>query len=216
MLNYYALADRVTASYVEAPKGAFGHEAPTIIRVADDIRLVLDQRADELLVVIPGTTDDAGWMDDFATFPRHFAELGWYHEGFGSKGLALFGALEPHLPVPGHGMLTTYVGHSLGAALARVLAILHARSFFGTHRLVTLGEPRGAALWNFRARTYLRSARDIKRFVRAADPIPHVPLPPLYQHTSRGSALGTPTGSIDLMTNHNIDLYRSDLKFLGI
>jgi hypothetical protein len=213
MLNYSALADRVAASYVEAPKVALDDP---IVRAADDIRLVLDQREDELLVVIPGTTDDAGWIDDFAVWPRFFAELGWYHEGFGSKGIALFGALEPHLPVPGHGMMTTYVGHSLGAALARALAILHARSFFGAHRLVTLGEPRGAALWNFRARTYLRSARDIKRFARAGDPIPHVPFAPLYKHTSRGSAIGTPTGDLDPMSNHNIDLYCSDLKSLGI
>jgi hypothetical protein len=216
MLNYAALADRVAASYVEAPKGIFDHEAPTIVRAANDIRLVLDQRADELLVVVPGTTDFAGWMDDFATLPRYFAELGWYHEGFGSKGVALFGKLMPHLPMPGHGMLTTYVGHSLGAALARALAIQHHRSFFGAYRLVTLGEPRGAPLWNFRAKGYLRTARDIKRFARAGDPVPHVPFAPLYKHLSQWDVIGTPTGDPDPMSNHNIDLYCSDLKSLGI
>jgi len=226
VLNYAELADRVAVSYREAPKLVLNRARagpPTrvrldevitdpIIHAADDIRLVLDQREDELLVVIPGTTDFAGWLDDFAVWPRRFGELGWYHEGFGSKGLALFRALMPHLPPSGSGMTTTYVGHSLGAALAEVLAVLHARSFFGTHRLVTFGCPRGAALWNFQAGRYLRSVNDERRFVRAGDPIPHVPFWPLWKHLSRGSSIGTPALSVDLMANHAIGLYASDLK----
>ena len=223
VLDYSALADRVATSYIEAPKlvmnRARGIDVVTIdpiLHADDDIRLVLDQREDEILVVIPGTTDRAGWLDDFAIWPRHFSELGWYHEGFGSKGIALFRVLMPHLPPSGSGMTTTYVGHSLGAALAEVLAILHARSFFGTHRLVTFGCPRGAALWNFRAESYLRSAREIKRFSRAGDPIPHVPFWPLWKHLSRGSSIGTPARSVDPMANHNINLYAQDLKALGV
>jgi pimeloyl-ACP methyl ester carboxylesterase len=213
ILNYGQLADRVAASYIEAPKLVL--KAP-IVRAGDDIRLVLDQRQDELLVVVPGTTDFAGWMDDFATFPRYFAEVGWYHDGFGSHGIPLFTQLMEHLPAPGHGMLTTYVGHSLGGALARVLAIQHHRSFFGAYRLVTFGEPRGAAFWNYRAKSYLNTARDIKRFARAGDPIPHVPFAPLYKHLSRWTMIGTRVDSLDPMDNHNIALYASDLKALGI
>ena len=213
MLNYADLAARVAASYNEAPKIALNDP---IIRSGDDIRLVLDQRADELLVVVPGTTDDAGWRDDFSIWPRHFAELGSYHEGFGGNGIRLFGELEPHLPAPGHGMFTTYVGHSLGAALAQVLAVMHTRSFFGAHRLVTFGCPRGAALWNFHAGSYLRTARDIRRFVRAGDPIPDVPFRPLYKHLTRPSMIGVRTKSLDPMSNHDINLYGSDLKALGI
>lgn len=214
MLKYWELADRVVASYVEAPKVAL--DAPVIVRAADDIRLVLEQRADELLVIVPGTTDFAGWMDDFATWPRWFTELGSYHEGFGSYGIRLFGQLEPKLPTPGHGMLTTYVGHSLGAALAQVLAIMHHRSFFGAFRLVTLGCPRGAALWDFRAGGYLRSARDIQRFVRDGDPIPHVPFLPLYKHLMRAREIGSKLEGLDPMNNHAIQLYASDLKSLNI
>lgn len=213
MLSYSQLAERVSASYSEAPRITL--DAP-IVRAGDDIRLVLDQREDELLVVIPGTTDNAGWIDDFAIWPRSFAELGWYHEGFGSHAIPLFAQLMEHLPAPGHGMLTTYACHSLGAALGRALAIQHHRSLFGAYRLVTFGEPRGAALWNSRAGSYLRSARDIKRFVRGGDPIPHVPFLPLYKHLSRGSPIGTPTGSFDLMTNHSIELYAADLKALAL
>ena len=187
-----------------------------MLHAGDDIRLVLDQRDDELLVVVPGTTDPAGWVDDFSTWPRSFDELGWYHEGFGSKGLPLFAALMEHLPSAGHGATTTYVGHSLGGALATVLAALHTRSFFGAHRLVTFGEPRGAALWNGLTGSYLKPLRDRRRFVREGDPVPHMPFRPLYKHTCRGSEIGTPIGNVDPMSNHNILLYASDLKALGV
>ena len=224
MLTYSQLADRVATSYIEAPKlvmrrgrGLAQVTIDPIIHAADDIRLVLDQRDDELLVVVPGTTDAAGWLDDFASWPRHFAELSWYHEGFGSKGIPLFRALMPHLPPTVTATMTTYVGHSLGAALAVTLAILHQRSFLGPYRLVTFGCPRAAAIWNFQAPSYLSTAHDKKRFSRMGDPIPHVP--PLllaFKHLMRNSLIGTPTRSIDPMSNHDIKLYASDLKTLNL
>ena len=209
MLSYYQLAELVAAAYSEAPKITLNDP---IIRVDDDIRLVLNQYADELVVAVPGTTDLQGWLDDFSTWPRSFDELGWYHEGFGSKGIALFRALEPRLPGPTYGKITTYVGHSLGAALARVLAAMHAKSCFGAYRLMTLGEPRGAALWNVQSWDYLRTAKDNKRFVRAGDPIPDVPFRPLYKHLSRKFPIGASVKSDNPMADHNIALYVSDLK----
>ena len=205
MLSYYQVAEHVAASYNEAPT----------IQVADDIRLVLTQYDDELVVAIPGTTDLAGWLDDFSTWPRSFDELGWYHEGFGSKGIALFRALEPRLPGPTYGKITTYVGHSpCAGGLARVLAAMHAKSCFGAYRLMTLGEPRGAALWNVQAWDYLRTAKDNKRFVRAGDPIPDVPFRLQgFKHLSRGWDIGTPVAGLpEQMADHNIALYTSDLK----
>jgi len=204
MLSYYQRAELVADSY----------NKPATIQVADDFRLVLTQYDDELVVAVPGTTDLAGWLDDFSTWPRSFDELGWYHEGFGSKGIALFRALEPHLPGPTYGKITTYVGHSLGAALARVLAVMHSRSFFGAYRLMTLGEPRGAALWNVQSWDYLRTAKDNKRFVRAGDPIPYVPFRLQgFKHLSRAWGIGTPVPGVpEQMADHNIALYVSNLK----
>ena len=223
MLTYSQLADRVATSYVEAPKLVQNRArrldavvTDPVIHAADDIRLVLDQREDELLVVVPGTTDFAGWLDDFAVWPRWFSELGWYHEGFGSKGIPLFRALMPHLPPTVTGMMTTYVGHSLGAALAVTLAILHQRSFLGPYRLMTFGCPRATAIWNCQAGSYLSTAKDIRRFARAGDPIPHVPFWPLWKHLAPGRSIGTPLRSIDPMANHNIKLYSAGLKALGI
>lgn len=202
MLNYASLADRVAASYSEKPT----------IQTADDIRLMLDPRADELLVVAPGTTDLAGWMDDFSGWPRLFDELGYYHEGFGSNGIALFRALMPKLPAAGSGSMVTYTGHSLGAALALTLAILHARSFFGAHRLVTFGSPRCAAMWNRQAPAYLATARDKRRFSRVGDPIPELPGLPTYRHLVPDSPIGIPVLSGGPMINHSIDLYVADIK----
>lgn len=205
MLTYSQLADRVAASYSEKPT----------IQTSDDIRLMLDQRKDELLVVIPGTTDWAGWEDDLSGWPHLFGELGYYHEGFGSKGIALFGALEPLLPVPGKGFVT-YTGHSLGGALALTLAILHTRSFFGPYRLVTFGCPRVAAMWNRQALSYLATAFDTRRFSRVGDPIPGLPGLPTYRHLIRNSSIGIPVLTGSFMTNHGIGLYQRDLKALAL
>lgn len=127
--------------------------------------------------------------------------------------MGLFGGLAPHLPVPGKGFVT-YVGHSLGGALALTLAILHARSFFGPYRLVTFGSPRCAAMWNRQALSYLSGAFDLKRFSRIGDPIPELPGLPTYRHLVRNSPIGIPVLSGQPMVNHDIDRYVADLKGL--
>lgn len=205
MLNYSQLAARVSASYSEKPA----------LQFADDIRLMLDQRVDELIVVVPGTTDTAGWLDDFSAWPSYFPELGFYHFGFGHDGIQLYDILYPHLPVAGGRMMTTYVGHSLGAALAQVMAIMHGRSMLGAWRLVTFGCPRGAAVWNLQAASYLKLARDLKRFSRVGDPVPTLPEMPTFKHIVKGMTIGTPILSGEPLVNHSIDLYASDLAARG-
>lgn len=203
VLSYGDLAARVSASYSEKPA----------LQFADDIRLMLDKRDDELLVIVPGTTDLAGWLDDFSAWPSLFPELGFYHFGFGHDGIQLYDLLYAHLPITG---MVTYVGHSLGGALAQVLAIMHGRGTLCPFRLVTFGCPRGAAIWNLQAKSYLKSAKDLKRFNRVGDPVPSLPEMPSYKHIIPATSIGKPLLSGGAFTNHNIDLYAADLKAVGL
>lgn len=202
MLTYSELGARVGASYGAKPT----------IQFSDDIRLVLDQRDDELLVIVPGTTDLHGWLEDFSAWPSFFPEIGFYHFGFGHDGIQLYDLLFPRLPPAG---MTTYVGHSLGGALAQVMAIMHGRGVLGPFRLVTFGSPRGAAIWNMQAKGYLKAAQDLKRYVRVGDPVPSLPEMPSYKHILPAFSIGTPVLSGHPFANHSVALYSADLKARG-
>jgi pimeloyl-ACP methyl ester carboxylesterase len=181
--------------------------------VALDVQYDLLPRGDELVVAIPGT-DPASvldWIRDARTIPRWIDGLGLVHSGFGGGAAALWRKIDGDMRPRG---LITYVGHSLGGAIAQALGVLHAqRRDFQTFRVVTFGAPRLAFLNRWPARQ-LALGMEAVAYARDGDIVPDVPMRPLYWHPTRPTRIGVSTG--DFIADHSIARYADDLKTLNL
>ena len=200
MFTHHDLALLAGASYSGPQSG----------RVALDVRYDLIPRGDEIAVVIPGThpTDPLDWIRDLDAWPDWFDGIGPCHAGFASGGLALWARLKAKRDLPANKRIV-YTGHSLGGALAQVLAALHAKGRLTSCRLVTFGAPRVAFAANFRFGRLVRSSLDAVEYTRAGDPVPDVPMRPWFKHPTRGVTIGEALPNP--IANHAIALYAADL-----
>jgi hypothetical protein len=58
-----------------------------------------------------------------------------------------------------------------------------------------------------------KDALELVEYRRAGDPVPHVPVRPLFRHLTRGIAIGADCG--DPIGNHAISRYGADLVALA-
>ena len=169
---------------------------------------LLPRGDEELVVAIPGThpNDPLDWIRDLRTLPRLFPTIGVCHSGFGSGGIAI--AERVLAAVKGDPRLMTVVGHSLGGAMALIVG---ARLIRAGHdaRIVTFGAPRVAFLANLTLPRLTNDALELVEYRRAGDPVPHVPMRPLFRHLTRGIAVGADCG--DPIGNHAMGRYAADL-----
>lgn len=203
MISHAALARLAAAAYSGPQSG----------RVALDVRYDLIPRDGELVVVMPGThpADPLDWLRDLRAWPRWFAGVGPAHSGFGGGGAALWRRIGPELARETR--LITYAGHSLGGALAQMLAVFHAAAGLAPCRAVTFGAPR-VPFVNPWFRVLARRALAIAEYARAGDIVPDAPLRALYHHPSRPVAIGASVGNI--VGDHSIARYAADLQQLGL
>ncbi len=170
-----------------------------------DVKYDLLPRADELVVAIPGTdpTNALDLIRDARALPSWIAGLGAMHSGFGKGGAALWPILDKRMRRDG---LITYVGHSLGAAMAEVVAALHAvHRPAQPFRVVVFGCPRLAWL-NPHFRRLLRRSVEQIEYRNAGDPVTTVPGRVLgYLHGADGPTLGAALA--DPLANHAVALY---------
>lgn len=197
MLNDKALCAKVQASY----------GLPPTVDVGGNVRCIVDHTPlDETLVIVPGTTDLEGWLRDFSSWPQDFGEIGYCHEGFGSGGRKLWEAIQK----PMYRGRITFVGHSLGAAVAQVLAAYAAVEHRYPFRLVTWGTPRVPFCTNFTFAKLLREAEYRQNYHNDGDPISDVPFRPVFKTAVARTVIGKNVGGVDPMANHSIDLYASN------
>lgn len=206
------------------------YSGPQSGTVALDVRYDLVPRGNELVVVVPGThpQDPLDWIRDLRAIPRWFPGIGPCHSGFGSGGSALWQRVR--LDVASETRRIVYAGHSLGGALALVLAAHHAADGLAPCRVVTFGAPRVGFLNPYFGRL-VRSALEAAEYWRAADIVPDEPWRVMgYSHPTRPIRIGSPVPGlspgdvlVDAMKlpeaiagNHSIELYASDLKALGL
>jgi hypothetical protein len=166
----------------------------------------------ELVVAMPGThpDDPLDWIRDLRTLPNLFPAVGLCHSGFGSGGTAV--AKRVLAAVKGDARLMTVVGHSLGGAMALIVGAWLIAAGYRV-RVVTFGAPRVAFCLNLALRRLLGRAEQLVEYRRAGDPVPHVPIRPLFKHVTGGVELGAALA--EPIANHAIGLYATDLAAAG-
>ncbi len=185
---------------------AAAYKGPWSDLVDGDVKCDFLPRAGELVVAVPGT-DPQNAQDllrDASAWPTHIPGLGMVHAGFGNGAAALRAKINPL--IGRQWPLVTYVGHSLGGAVAENLAAWHAISREGQpFRVVVFGCPRVAWV-NLGFPWLLRRGIEAVEYRNAGDPIVSVPPRSLgYLHGASGQTLGHALPF--LLSNHAASLY---------
>ncbi len=153
-------------------------------------------KAGDAVVVIRGTEGIQEWMQDakFLTVPCPFLSSGgntedgftdMYRSMTAGPGKVAPGLTEalPKLPWKSPVTSLTICGHSLGGALATLLALdvaANARSPFSAPAVYTYASPKtGDPLF---VTTYNHAVPNTTRVANRLDLVPKLPLPPLYDH----------------------------------
>ncbi|MGO4871725.1 MAG: lipase family protein [Roseiarcus sp.] len=206
MLSHHDLALLAAASY----------SGPQSVTVAFDVRADYLPRAGELVVVCPGThpDDPLDWIRDLRALPSWIPSLGLLHSGFGKGGFTLWRDVREKLPPTG---LVSYIGHSLGGALAEVLAGLHAHERPSqSFRMISFGAPRVASIGDWRFGPLVRRGVQSVEYQRAGDIVPSVPPRLFNKHPTRGESIGTAVPGLSVVANHSMTRYAADLAAMGL
>ncbi len=196
-MQYHQIAQIVAESY---HYHAFNiNECEGIIHYLDDVQIVAF-RGTEIDAMFSG----GGWIDvirDMRILPWYDKDAGWVHSGFlkGARGVAefLMDVLEPDKPV-----LVT--GHSLGAALALMVAVKLEAAGVDVQEWVGFGSPKvqiGYKDYPFRQVS----------FKHKADIVPLMPRLPFYQRSGIHHQLGDGCGKPN-WNDHAVELYVEVLK----
>ena len=185
----------VARSYTRATW--FAGELSALYTIADGRRVI----------AIPGTKREIGeWLRDFDAWPVWDRWLGVCHRGFRDGAWELW-RRSPLASVDFGGAII--VGHSLGGALALLLAGILVAERTPPAAVVTFGAPRCGS-WKLRR---LLSPIAVRSYRNGDDPVPDVPwLPGVYLHPRRQIEIGTP--ALDPIADHHIGAYERALGAL--
>ncbi len=171
---------------------------------AGDVHALAVNRADFPIIAVRGTTaDPADWLRDLSALPERDPDLGWCHRGFLDGARALSGAIMASGADLRGAIL---VGHSMGGAIALLLAGMLIARNVPVRAVVAFGAPRCGS---WKLRRVLRRI-PLRLYRNGDDPVPDVPfLPGFYVHPCALIAVGEP--ALDPIADHAIASYRRTL-----
>ena len=156
------------------------------------------------VIAIPGTKHEIGeWLRDFDAIPTWDRDLGICHRGFRDGAWELY----RRCPLTAHDFAgSIIVGHSLGGALALLLAAICAFIEQPPRAVVTFGAPRCGS---WKLRQLLRRV-PLRLYRNGDDPVPDVPwMPGIYLHPRALIPIGE--AAFDPLVDHSIAVYRRAL-----
>lgn len=186
------LADVVARSYTSATWKA--GELSALYTVGDGDRII----------AIPGTKREIGeWLRDFDATPVWDRDLGICHRGFRDGAWELY----RRCPLTAHDLGgSVIIGHSMGGAIALLLAGILTVEHCPPRAVVTFGAPRCGS---WKLRRLLRRV-PLRLYRNGNDPVPDVPwLPGIYVHPRALIPIGE--AACDPLLDHPIAAYQRAL-----
>jgi pimeloyl-ACP methyl ester carboxylesterase len=165
-----------------------------VLTVADN-QCFVGSTSDTSLVVFRGTANVRNWLSDLDTIPTT-RPYGRIHRGFYNAFLPLRDWVLQQLAAAGKPRVVI-VGHSLGGALANLLAV-EAPSSLPVQWVFTFGQPRVGIGSSYTGAVNNRYGKQYVRFVNNNDVVPRVPPWPfahvgrLVQFDANGAVGGDP------------------------
>ncbi len=181
------------------------HDSPTISKAG--VEICITHHGADVLFSFRGTTfDDWDIVADIYFLPWYVWGIGWLHRGFwlGVKEVwpKIAEYIESHEIDPAR---VHYTGHSKGGGEATHAAVLHKKRWGVIGSLSSFGKPRcGRSLARF------FKPDELRRFVIAGDPVPHVPLALIFfRHEFDAEEIGDPDHNPAVLEPelHKIALY---------
>lgn len=174
------------------------------IEAGADLAVNVKDWGGPIVVSFRGTANVKGWLRDIDALPKSHDLLGYCHAGF------LAGATQvwQKLSLPeGRDIILT--GHSLGGALAIIVAALRIAAGERVDRLVTFGAPRAG----YSRLVEILAGVDVRQYRRGDDPVPLVPFDLIafpYKHV-REPLISIGRAQIGF-SDHDIEGYIADLE----
>lgn len=137
-------AQRARAAYAreDAIRAAYPHTVRVATPGSKDVQYFIerDEAARTQYLVVRGTADNKNLSEDLAVRVREDRKTGLpVHAGFEADAQAVYADAKPYLK---RGYETRFVGHSLGGAVAAILAVYAKEDGYDVESVVTFGQPR--------------------------------------------------------------------------
>ena len=168
-------------------------------RKNDSGAVVRHTGADRVVIGL-GSSEPFRYIGQFK--PRYFGMLGWLNAWMGKMGQVAWEHHRESLEVAGD---VVFTGHGDGGGIAQVMAAYYHLTYPERRtRVVCFGSPR-VAFPGARFRRIIQDTMSPVLYAREGDPLPRLPLPPLYRHAVAVTRIATDDGDDFTPESHDME-----------